>query len=187
MKYEPIVEELVQLIQRHKWTKAFTAAVHSAHESGIPEMADMRTIEDYLRFINGLVRWVPTENVQGRHVYDMLCKFYFVLDQPSVIGLQNAIRPEKDSRPLTPLSKWLVGFANSMGAFMDTPESLTPKSLATFYASPNYNLHEYVEPRGGWRTFNQFFARLFKPGYRPVAAIADQTVIVSPADSTFDG
>jgi phosphatidylserine decarboxylase len=48
-------------------------------------------------------------------------------------------------------------------------------------------MHEYIQPRGGWKTFNQFFARSVKPGYRPIAAIADATVITSPADSVFIG
>jgi len=38
----------------------------------------------------------------------------------------------------------------------------------------------------GRRSIN-FFARNFKPGYRPIAAVSDPSVIVSPADSTFDG
>jgi phosphatidylserine decarboxylase len=74
-----------------------------------------------------------------------------------------------------------------MGDFLDTPGSLTPESEKSFYDSPNYNMREYVRPHGGWKSFNQIFARHPKPGYRPVAAIADQTVIVSPADSTFAG
>ncbi|KAL9118488.1 MAG: hypothetical protein Q9187_004970 [Circinaria calcarea] len=48
-------------------------------------------------------------------------------------------------------------------------------------------MKEYIVPRGGWRTFNDFFARSFKPGYRPIAVITDPTVIVSPADSTYGG
>jgi phosphatidylserine decarboxylase len=48
-------------------------------------------------------------------------------------------------------------------------------------------MNDYIRPHGGWKTFNQFFARNFKPGYRPVAAIDDPSVIVSPADSTFAG
>jgi len=97
------------------------------------------------------------------------------------------VLPHDSARPLTPLSQWLVNYANVLGAFLDTPESLTPESEKTFYDCPNYNMREYLRPHGGWKTFNQFFARLTKPGYRPVAAIADQTVIVSPADSTFAG
>ena len=46
---------------------------------------------------------------------------------------------------------------------------------------------DYEKPKGGWKTFNQFFARRKKPGYMPVAAINDDHVIVSPADSVNDG
>ncbi|KAL8653920.1 MAG: hypothetical protein Q9210_001819 [Variospora velana] len=48
-------------------------------------------------------------------------------------------------------------------------------------------MKEYVEPRGGWRDFNDWFARSVKPGYRPVAAISDPHVIVNPADYTYGG
>ena len=52
---------------------------------------------------------------------------------------------------------------------------------------PIVALQNPIVPHGGWRTFNQFFARDFKPGLRPVAAVYDPSVIVSPADSTFAG
>jgi len=109
------------------------------------------------------------------------------LDQPPVKTLQNRIVPYASMPPLTPLSAWMVRYANAMGAFLDTPESLTPESLQTFYDAPTYNMDDYMAPRGGWKSFNQFFARNFKPGMRPVAAVADSRVIVSPADSTFAG
>lgn len=47
-------------------------------------------------------------------------------------------------------------------------------------------MDEYLEPRGGWKTFNQFFARNFKPGFRPIDGLCDPNVIMSPAHSTFD-
>ena len=187
MSYEPVVEELVDLMRTHQWEAAFQEAVDLAHKSGVVEMRDVKTTADYLAFINGLLRWVPSENVQGKDIYNHLCKFHFVLDQHPVRHLQNAIRPAPDPRPLTPLSAWMVRFAKAMGAFLDTPESLTAESLASFRASPSYNMSDYLEPRGGWGTFNELFARSFKPGYRPVAEVANPAVIVSPADSTFDG
>jgi len=74
-----------------------------------------------------------------------------------------------------------------MGEFLDTPESMTAESEQTFYNSPNYNMGAYIRPRGGWKSFNQIFARHFKPGLRPISNISDQSVIVSPADATFAG
>ncbi|MCV7191244.1 phosphatidylserine decarboxylase [Mycolicibacterium brumae] len=42
-----------------------------------------------------------------------------------------------------------------------------------------------MAPPSGYFTYNQFFARHIKPGMRPIAAIADDSVITSPADCTF--
>ncbi len=188
MPYEPVVQELNDYIHAEKQRKKdFQKAIDKARSFGIREMDDVVTTKDYLDYINALLRWVPSENVTGRTIYDRLTKLHFVLDQPPVRKWQNAIRPHPEPPPLTWLSAWMVRYAQELGAFMDTPASLTLDSLATFRSSPNYNMSEYLEPRGGWRTFNDFFARSCKPGYRPVAAVCDQTVIVSPADSVFDG
>jgi phosphatidylserine decarboxylase len=187
MSYEPIVEELKKLIRTHNWSAAFQTAIDAAHNSGVVEMRGVKTTKEYLDFIDGLLRWVPSETIEGKDIYNRLGKFCFVLDQHPVLELQNAICPAAETPGGTPLSAWMVRFAGAMGGFMDTEESITAASLASFRASPSYNMSDYREPRGGWRTFNEFFARSFKPGYRPIAAIADHTIIVSPADSTFEG
>ena len=187
MDYEPIVQELKDKIHSEKWDKRFDEAISTAHQSGIIEMQSTKTLKDYLDFINSLLRWVPSEDWQGKDIYNDLGKFYFVFDQPSVKDLQSPVHPEDRVEKLTWISDWLVRYAIEMGKFLDTPDSITEKSLASFKSSPNYNMDDYIEPRGGWRTFNELFARNFKPGYRPLAAIADQSVIVSPADSTFGG
>ena len=40
---------------------------------------------------------------------------------------------------------------------------------------------------GGWKTFNEFFARRINLALRPLPAPPSPTVILSPADCTFDG
>ncbi|HEU0015156.1 MAG TPA: phosphatidylserine decarboxylase [Longimicrobium sp.] len=186
-EYHPVVEELVGLIQANGWADDFEQAIAHAQTYNIPELDDIRSLDDYLKYIDSLLYWVPMENRQGREVYDHICKFYFILDQKPVRQLQNRTIPHDTAPQLTELSAWMVCYAQAMGRFLDQPESLTPESLRSFYDSPAYNMGEYIQPRGGWRTFNEFFARNFKPGYRPIAAVEDQTVIVSPADSTFGG
>jgi phosphatidylserine decarboxylase len=185
--YHPVVQELVDLISKNNWKADFQAAIKKANEKNVPLLKDITDIDQYLDWINAFLHWVPSENSSGKNIYDYLCAFYFILDQKPVLSLQNKVHPHDVAPPLTPLSQWLVTYANAMGAFLDTPESLTPESEKSFYDSPNYNMREYLRPHGGWKSFNQIFARSFKPGYRPVAAIADQSVIVSPADSTFAG
>ncbi len=186
-KFHRVVEDLVKLINTNNWKDAFTSAIKQANSKNVPLLENVTDLDQYLNWINAFLFWVPTENSSGENVNDYLCAFYFIVDQEPVLQLQNKITPYSKTPALTPFSEWLVNYANALGLFLDTPESLTNESEHTFYDSPAYNMKEYTRPHGGWKSFNQIFARHFKPGYRPIAAISDQSVIVMPADSTFGG
>jgi phosphatidylserine decarboxylase len=186
-KHHAVVEELEKLIAEHHWEGAFTEAIRRAHEKNVPLLKNITNLHQYLDWIDAFLHWVPSETSSGTNVYNHLCAFYFIVDQEPLLSLQNKVVPYDSAKPLTPFSRWLVTYADAMGKFLDTPESLTEESERSFYNSPSYNMKEYLRPHGGWKTFNQFFARFTKPGYRPVAAIADPCVVVSPADSTFAG
>jgi len=187
-QYHPVVHEFIHLVEEQGWGDDLHKAIQSARSKNVEFLN--QHVPDYagfLDYLNSLLYWVPYENFDGKEVYFRIVTPYFIFDQPTMIKHQNKVIPYTKAPPLTPLSLWIVKYAKSIGEFLDTPESLTKETLATFKKSPNYNMHEYMEPHGGWHSFNQFFARNFKPGYRPIAAITDQTVIVSPADSTFAG
>lgn len=182
-----VVQELIVLIETHHWQDQFNQAIANAHKKKVPQIKAIKNLDDYLAWMDELLYWIPSENYQGKEIYNRLCEFYFILDQHPVLELQNKIVPHDPALPPTPLSAWMVNYANAIGEFLDSPESLTPESIASFYASPNYNMDEYIVPHGGWKSFNQMFARNYKPGLRPIAALCDQQVIVSPADATFAG
>lgn len=186
-QYAPVVQELIDMISQNGWKEKFEQALQNAQQYKIDAMSDIQSLDDYFAWLDKQLHWVPVEDYYGKTVYEHVCKFYFLLDQEPVLSLQNKVAPSEKMQPLTPLSAWMVKFVQSFGAFMDTPESLTPESEKTFYESPLYNMDEYMRPRGGWKTYNDLFARFCKPGLRPVAAITDPTVIVSPADATFGG
>ncbi|OTB01396.1 hypothetical protein M426DRAFT_14558 [Hypoxylon sp. CI-4A] len=184
---QPITQELVEQISTTSgWLDKFELAVQTAAEQAPQDMQGVSTLGDFYRFTDALLTWVPFENATGREIYHRLCLFYFILGQKSVYDLQTPIDPDHAGKPLTWLSDWLVRYAKTMGTFLDTPESLTPTTLATFRAASNYNMGDYLEPRGGWKTFNHFFARNTKPGYRAIANIEDAGTIISPADSTYE-
>ncbi|HXC03182.1 MAG TPA: phosphatidylserine decarboxylase [Bacteroidia bacterium] len=187
VKYHPMVEALSKTIQERKWAPQFEAAIANACVKNVPLLKQVRNLDQYLLWMSNFLYWVPAENSAGQVVNDHLSAFYFIADQEPVLSLQNKVVPHDEPLPLTPFSQWLVDYANAMGEFLDTPESLTPGSEQSFYDSPAYNMKEYIRPHGGWKSFNQFFARDFKPGLRPIAAISDPTIIVMPADSTFGG
>ncbi|KAL8653919.1 MAG: hypothetical protein Q9210_001818 [Variospora velana] len=90
----PVVEELEDHIRNTLgWSTRFEDAVKGAHNSGIIEMQSVTTTNEYLHKINGWLYWVPRENEEGRDVYNRICLFYFVMNQPSVKPLQDPIEP----------------------------------------------------------------------------------------------
>ncbi len=208
-KYHPIVEKLVLLIKQNGWESDFQQAIDNAQakEVSVPPIGPIKTLDDYLDFINKILTWVPVQQGDSRYVYNIIVAFYFFLDQEPVKSLQSPIQPghgEENLIPviinsdgsarlmydtteegLTPLSEWIVEYAIAWGNFMDTPESA--EKVESFKNDPVFNWDEYMPPPSGYRTFNQFFARHPKPGMRPIAGITDDSVIVAPADSTFVG
>ena len=184
---QEVVLELQRLIDTNGWKDMFTEAVATAHKQNIPRLQNVHTLEDYFEWINALLEWIPSETRAGDEIYSRLCEFYFFLDQEPVKHLQNKIESHDQSPELTELSLWMVDYANAWGRFLDTPESLTAESIQSFYDSPGFNMDEYMPAPGGWKTFNQFFARHVRPGARPIDDLCDDRVIVSAADSTFVG
>ena len=201
-KYHEIVRQLIELIEENHWKKNFEAAIKEAQKHNVPSIAHIDSVKKYLDYVNGLVEWAPREIGDSRFIYDRIVEFYFFLDQPSLQELQSPIRPDRvpcrDSKPighdapagasgpdLTPLSRWIVDFANAWGSFLDTEASAA--HVESFRTDPTFNYDEYMPPPSGYKTFNQFFARHVKPGMRPIAAPEDDRVLVSPADSTFVG
>src|SRR5476651_1810414 len=117
VKWHQAMLELSALIKANKWEDDFNRATDAARKSRVPELADIRNLDDYLIWLNNLLHWVPTEQSDGRAVGNALCKAYFILDQPPVLALQNRITPHGTAPPLTPLSAWMVTYANAIGAF----------------------------------------------------------------------
>ncbi|CAG8797290.1 12558_t:CDS:1, partial [Racocetra persica] len=186
--YHPIIQGLMNMIKRNDWESKFAKAVSDAHKTGVEDMTTIVTLNDYYNFLQYLVMWVPREDETGSLVYNMLCTMYFVLDQESVKPLQSPIKPSSyPPEPLSELSQWIVYFACMMGQFLNTPQSLTEESLKTFYETKEYHMNIYEAPRDGWRCFNDFFARKVLPGARPIDSPSDPRIIVSAADSEFDG
>lgn len=179
----PIVERLQTLINEHGWQEAFASAIEYARRHHVAALSHIETLDDYLRFIDTMVRWAPRECGDSRMVHDKLVEFYFILDQPPLLPLQSAIEPARCARPLTPLSQWITEYACAWGEYLDTPESAV--HVDSFRTNSAFRWNDYMPPPSGYRTFNQFFARHVKPGYRPIAESDSHNLIVSPADAVF--
>lgn len=195
MADQQIVKDLEKLLGTNKsWAKLLESSIKVgcdlAREQLSPEWAKKfepypDTLMKYQKYLNNMVMWIPTQDYASEVLFH-LCKFYWLLDQPSGRELQKH----------TEFTNWMRNFANDWGNFLNTPESLTQHSLRTFYETPEYGMEQYVGYDPDWRTkdkidhklwmsFNQFFSREVKPGLRPIAGVNCDKIITAPADCTF--
>lgn len=185
MNMEPIVERLAALIRQYGWADHFNQALEHAARQGVVQIEHLRSLGDYLVYIDDMVRWAPRELGDSRLVHDKLVEFHFIPDQTPLRELQSPIEPSSGAQPLTPLSQWMSDYAVAWGAYLDT--SASAQQVESFRTNPAFRWDDYMPPPSGYQTFNQFFARHVRPGRRPVADLCDDGTVVSPADANFIG
>ena len=126
-----------------------------------------KSVNDLYSFLNEWFYFLP----DAHNGLDRILKFSFLYyNNPD--GM-NFVLEE-------PGLSWTLSFVEERGKYMDSPESA--KIIAKWLADPSLNNQDFVMPPEGFSSFNDFFIRDIKPGARPVAAVADESVLVSPAD-----
>ena len=80
-----IVKKLIRLIEKNNWEPAFQKAIQRAQAKNIPAIKHIKSLDDYLNYVNDLVTWAPREQGDTRFVYDKIVEFYFFLDQEPVL------------------------------------------------------------------------------------------------------
>jgi phosphatidylserine decarboxylase len=181
----PIAERLASLIRQHGWEESFQLAMENAQAAHVPGLPPLKTVDDFLRQVSDLVTYTPSADGDIHSAFSAHMHYYFILNQEPLRRLQNAIQPAEYRKKLMPLTQWTVEFAQARGAYMDTAESA--KGIEAFRSHPSLVWDDYMAPPSGYLTFNQFFARHVKPGARPIAGMDDDSILVSPADSTYLG
>lgn len=79
---------------------------------------------------------------------------------------------------------WTKYFVQERGKYMDSQASV--KGIKTWLDNTDLHNEEFIEPEEGYQSFNEFFIRDLKPGTRPISRVADDAVIVSPADGLLN-
>lgn len=82
--------------------------------------------------------------------------------------------------------KWFVNFLDLRGEWLGSTSSTGSIDQWMTYTGTEehpFNIDEYIVPKGGFQSFNQFFLRKLKPGMRPMCPCAeDPNVVVAPCD-----
>lgn len=163
----PVVEDLVQLLHAHPDLRAaLEGAIQTADLKGL------ENTEALLRLLDESVAAVPNA---AEHRPPREFNLSYIIDHA----------PEDRLNRDESFIAWMKKYMEARGQFMDTPASAA--RISSYTDLPNFHMEDYIADPSGWMTFNQFFARELKPGKRPVAEPCNNKVIVSPADSVFEG
>jgi phosphatidylserine decarboxylase len=149
-----------------------------------PKSGDVR-LKNYhqmLRVLNHILGTAPAYNTTGM----VGCPINAVLDYPMITpaGLAAFTMEKMNSMLRKVLNVWTQ--------FLDSPDSRyvlndSPSGWLNPGARKALHLHEFHtdpnDPYLGFKSWNDFFIREFKPGMRPVANPDDDTVIVSACES----
>ncbi|WP_411032218.1 phosphatidylserine decarboxylase [Spongiimicrobium sp. 3-5] len=130
-----------------------------------------KNIEDLYAFMNDWFYFLP--NTKDGLDYIMEFSFLYYKNPDGM----KFIREE-------PGLSWSLRFAEDRGKYMDSPVSA--KSVEAWLSDPDLKNTDFVEPVGGFRSFNEFFTRDLKPGARPITDIHDNSVLVAPADGVIN-
>lgn len=79
---------------------------------------------------------------------------------------------------------WTRDFVAARRKFLESPESTA--TIPQWISDPTIHMEQYIVPPDGFKSFNEFFIRLLKPGTRPIASPTDDSVLVSPTDCVLN-
>jgi phosphatidylserine decarboxylase len=191
---QPATQTLKAIIEENYYSQNFENAIQMVSAQNIPELEDIKTLDQFYYYVDALVTWIPEirvwdwdgEELHERTPYLRITQFYYYFNDPQLEALQSPIAP-LDGAELSPISLWLRDFAVEWGEFLDTPASC--EYLESFKYAPEYAWQDYEKQPEEYESFNAYFARTFKDidVQRPVAQADDDRVIVFPAESTFVG
>lgn len=130
-----------------------------------------RDFDDLTTFLNEWFYFLPLAHDGLDRIIEFSMLYYhnpaglkFVLEEPGL--------------------SWTNYFVEERGKFMDSPASA--KIISQWMSDPSIPNDDFVLPIEGFNSFNEFFIRELKPGVRPVDAVTDNSVLVSPADGIIN-
>lgn len=159
------------------------------------ETNPVQSLEEYYQFIEHSQRAMPWDiilcpgqpTVFGR-MYQALCYCYFINCMP-LEELEGRNLFTASVQYVEPYRSWLVEYCKAWGGYLSSPESWNKEYEEMLMKQQELGMtHGWYEDPSNWHSFNDFFARRLKsPEQRPVSSPDDNSVVVSPCDSTPQG
>ncbi|KAK1981356.1 phosphatidylserine decarboxylase-domain-containing protein [Colletotrichum cereale] len=83
--FNPVIIIFMSLVKSEDLAKAVRSA-----KKKVMEAMEILDAQSFLVFANKMLKCTPTENVEARDINDILCLFYFILNQEPLLGLQTS-------------------------------------------------------------------------------------------------
>lgn len=132
-----------------------------------------KKFDDLCKFFNHWYYLVPINNDATFYEFTYIEEFAWFYYK-NKFG-QEIVRKE-------PGLSWSKDFVAARGKFMDSKESTA--TIQKWVADESVKIKEYIVPKDGFKSFNEFFVRDFKDKdkARPITSSDDDSVMVAPTD-----
>jgi phosphatidylserine decarboxylase len=196
-QHQPVTVELITLVDHNPEFKSLLIKSIDIARVENPDRGTnpAQTLDEFYDFIDWATFAMPW-NILKDQSYPLLYEqidqsldyFYFAVDRP-LPELEGKGLYRNSLQYYEPFRSWMISFTKSWGAYLDTTDSWNTGYYKKAYEDRRFGLDRgWYEDPSKWTTFNQFFARDLKsPGQRPITQPADQSVVISPADSVPQG
>ena len=184
--FHPVIQEFQEMIESDAvMLMYFTQMFEQQPPFAAPPQSGDIKIRNYhqlLRILDHVLTTAPEFSMTGM----VGCPINAILDFPMITpaGLAAFLSPK--------LNRMLKKVLTTWTQFLDSPASLyvlneTPTGWLCPAALKALNMDEYVHdpkaPFCGFKSWNDFFVRRFKPGARPIAEPHNPKVVVSACES----
>lgn len=183
-----LIKELQEIVSNPEVIKAYNEAIANLTpvlQNGKPNPWIGKNIDYFVNYFENWFTFLPTPaGGLGR----IMPFTYFYLENKKAFNFLNTFESRKNSS--VPYSKeifnWTVKFIKARGKFMDSPESLM--HIEDWLKDPSANMNDFVIPKGGFKSFNEFFTRELKKSEnpRPIANPEDDSVVVASGDTEIN-
>ncbi len=180
----PVVQEFADLIERDPILRLyFTSMIGQVPKASKYRARHLESVEQLLTLMNAILTYVP-EFEDSAYVG---CPLNAILEwcMGTPAGFAAFRHPTVNAQLRKIIGVWCEYLTSeaSLHVFNDSPQGWKSAAAQARVGIGNF-VHDPSDPHWGFRSWNDFFTRRFAPGLRPVAAPADDKVIVSPCEST---
>lgn len=143
------------------------------------------TVEDFVCYFDKWFTFLPQPSSGLGFIVPLT---FFYLNNPQGFYFMNNLQSKSgDAKEYSKeIFNWSVKFIMERGRFMDSKESAYYVKEWLKFLGPQ--IKDYIVPAGGYKTFNEFFARSLnlKVNPRPISDPADDSILVASADTEIN-